>query len=433
MKKLIGGLGGAIGSRYLKNKNQLIFTEYAGFISTYNMVQPLANILSQGTATITGTWHFDCETGTMTAPGTALDFWWEQMTAVQRQITPQGGALAINLGAVDFNAITPAALQTYAYSTNPINGNNDSSNKLVAGNVFCIKTREGNYCKLKVVTYGYNITVQYVTYKLQSAYNRIGSGYNQPEDIAVRSDESTAYVTERTGNLVKVNLSNANRSAATVVCSGLNTPQQLWLDEAHNQAYTVEYSNIGRLIRIDLNTGIKTIIFSGLNLPIGLVLSSDLSYAYVSEQGISSISRINLSTASKTIIATGLQSPFFLTWNDISETRLLVAERDPANRVSVVDITKTSANVNILITGTALRPSSVAVTSPGTYEVFCDAELDEFTVTISNGFLYKGIGYVPWNLVAANGKADTKHNQPIHFNFQKIRLLVVPYLSISTI
>jgi hypothetical protein len=419
MKKLIGGLGGAIGSRYLKNKNQLVFTEYAGFISTYNLVQPLAVIVSQGTATITGTWHFDCETGTMTTPGTTLDFWWEQMTAVQRQIVPQGGALAINLGIVDFASITPAAMQTYAYTANPINGNNDSSNKLVNGAVFCVKTREGNYCKLKVVTYGYNLTVQYITYKLQSAYTRIGSGYSQPEDVAMRSDEATAYVTERTGNLLKVSLGAANRASAAVVCSGLNTPQQLWLDEVHNQAYTVEYSSIGRLIRVDLTTGTKTVIYTGLNLPIGLVVSSDLDYAYVSEQGTSSISRIDLSTATKMTVATGLTNPFFLTWNDSTETRLLVAERDPANRVSIVDITKTSGNVNILLTGTGVRPSSVAVTAPGTYEVFCDAELDEFTVSISSGFLYKGIGYVPWNLIPASGKADTTTQPAYPYQFPK--------------
>ena len=79
MKKLVGGLGGAIGSRYLKNKNQLGFVEYSGFISKLDMVQSLASTVSQGTAIINGTWMFDCETGTMTAPAAALDLWWEQM------------------------------------------------------------------------------------------------------------------------------------------------------------------------------------------------------------------------------------------------------------------------------------------------------------------------------------------------------------------
>lgn len=66
---------------------------------------------------------------------------------------------------------------------------------VINGDVFCVQTREGNYCKLHVV----------------------------------------AYVTERAGNLLKVDLTNANRSAAAVVCSGLTAPQQLWVDEVHHQ------------------------------------------------------------------------------------------------------------------------------------------------------------------------------------------------------
>jgi len=420
MKKLIGGLAGAIGSRYLKNNNRLVFTEFGGFISKYDLVQPLATILSQGTTTITGTWLFDVETGTMVAPGTQTDIWWEQITTLKRQMTPKNNAGIINLGIVDFNSISAAALQTFTYTSTPIIGNNDATNKLVNGDVFCVKTKDGNYSKLKVIAYGYNITVQWVTYKLQPAYLRIGAGYNQPEDMAVMANETTAYVTERVGNLVRVNLANANRNVSSVVCSGLNAPHQIWLDEAHNHAYTVEFANPGRLMRIDLGTGATTVIFSGLNNAVGLVLSSDLVYAYVSEQGTSSISRITLASATKTVIATGLTSPFFLTWNDSSETRLLVAERDPANRVTLVDVTKTSSNTNVLISGTAPRPSSVAITQPGTYEVFCDSEIDEYPLTIGiNNWLYKGIGYVPWNLIPANGKADTT-TQPLYpFQFPK--------------
>ena len=61
--------------------------------------------------------------------------------ATERKLVPQGGAEIVNLGVVNFNTVKPISLQSYEYSSTPINGNNDASNKLVAGDVFCVKTR----------------------------------------------------------------------------------------------------------------------------------------------------------------------------------------------------------------------------------------------------------------------------------------------------
>ncbi|HOY32793.1 MAG TPA: hypothetical protein PKW80_13020 [Bacteroidales bacterium] len=415
MEKLIDGLGGAIGSRYLKNHNQLIFVEYGGSISKYNLASSWASTVSQGFTTLKGTWLFDCETGINVpyAQQSIADIWWNQLTTVKRQMMPWGNSRIVNLGKVNFNLITPFLIQTYLYSTAPIIGNNDATNKLVAGDVFCVKTKAGNYCKIKIVTYGYDLQIQWKTYKLNPSYSKIGTGYNQPEDISVLSDENTAYVTERGGNLLRVNLLNANRSAATVVCSGLNTPQQLWVDEAHNQAYIVEYAHPGRLVRIDLATGVKTVLFNGLNLAVGLIITADLASAYISEQGISGISKVNLSSGIKTVVATGLTNPFFLTWADASESSIMVPERDPVNRVSLVDISMTAGNVNVLIPNTAFRPSSVAIIKSGTYCVFCNDEIDEYILAagVSTG-LYMGIGNVPFNLITGDGKADTTGTTP---------------------
>lgn len=417
MKNLVTGLAGAIGSKYLKNHNQLVFVEYGGFISRINLVQS-AIVVSQGTATIQGTWLFDCETGTNVGLGTTGDIWWEQIDSVKRQMVPQGIAQIVNLGAVNFSLLTPAVMQSLTYSTASIIGNNDATNKLTNGDVFCVKTRQGNFAKILVTTYGYNLAIQWVTYKLNPAYAHIGTGYNQPEDIFVLSDEATAYVTERTGNLLRVNLASANRSAATVVSAGLIAPQQLWIDQAHNMGYVVEYTNPGNLYRVNLSTGVKTSLYYGLNGAVGLILTSDLAYAYVTEQGSSSISRIALATGIKTTIATGLTAPFYLSWLDDTETRLLVAERDPANRISVVDVTHTSGNVSLFIGGTAARPSSVAVINPGTYCVFTDQTVDEYFLTTSS-YLYKGIGYVAWNLIPASGKADTTTLPSYPYQFPK--------------
>lgn len=420
MKQLATGLGGAIGSRYLKNHNQLVFTEYNGSISKVDLSPSGAIVLSQGTVLLKGTWSLDCETGNQANTSAPSDIFWEQVDPVKRKMTPLGTSQIVNLGPVNYAAITPALLAGYNYTSTPINGSNDATNKLVANDVFCVRTREGNYCKLLVLAYGYDIKLQWTTYKLNPAYAKLGTGYSNPEDIAVLSNEQTAYVTERAGNLVRVNLTNANRAVSAVVASGMTAPQQLWVDEAHNQAYVVEYAAKGKLYRIDLGTGTKTVVYSGLNMAVGLTLSSDLAAAYVTEQGSNSLSRITLGTGVKTTIATGLTSPFFLTWSDSTETRLLVAERDPANRISMVDVSRTSANVSSFITGTAVRPSSIAVIQPGTYCVCCEAEVDEhfLTLNVATG-LYKGIGYVPWNLINAAGKADTTTQPAYPFQFPK--------------
>src|SRR5207245_7006328 len=68
----------------------------------------------------------------------------------------------------------------------------------------------------------------------------LGTGYTEPEDVYVTSDGSTAYITERSGDLVQVNLSNPNRDRdqAKVIASGLTAPQQIVVDEAGGSAYT---------------------------------------------------------------------------------------------------------------------------------------------------------------------------------------------------
>lgn len=124
--QLATGLGGAIGCDYRPSRNQLIFVEFNGKVSRLNLVRPLVAAVSQGTTVLKGTWIFDCETGALSGnlsgPG---DIWWEQQTATQRRMTPVVGAKIVNLGPVDFNALTHAELQNLNYGTTPIPGNNN--------------------------------------------------------------------------------------------------------------------------------------------------------------------------------------------------------------------------------------------------------------------------------------------------------------------
>lgn len=149
-------------------------------------------------------------------------FRWEQIDNVKRQMVPAGGAGIVNLGNMNFAALTPVALQALTFGSTSIIGNYDASNQLVNNDVFAVQTKEGNVAKIRVVQYGYDMTIEWVTYKLDSPRH----GLHYPEDIAVGSDEKTAYVTERTGNLLKVDFTNAIRPAAVVLASGLVAPQR---------------------------------------------------------------------------------------------------------------------------------------------------------------------------------------------------------------
>jgi hypothetical protein len=411
--QLVSGLGAAIGCSFRSAANQLVFVEYSGGkLSRLNLFAPAA-VVSKGTTVLKGTYTFDLDTGTQGGVGPGNDIWWEQMTAVARQMVPQGTARIVNLGVVDFNAVTSDGLQTLTYGTAPIPGNNDPTNNLVNGDVFAVLTNQGNYAKVHVLAYGYDLNIEWVTYKLNPAYAVLGTGYTTPEDVKVSADDAHAYVTERTGDLVRVALNNANRAAATVVCGGMTAPQQLFLDEAHQTAYLVEYASPGRLWRIDLTNGTKTAVVSDLEFGIGLVLSSDLQYAYVSEQTTGAdkgrVSRIQLNNGSRTKLATGLTNPFYLTWVDAAQTSLLVAERDPANRIT--SVSPTGAGTAVVAAGVPARPSSVAVIAPGRMLVCSDQVIErvDFAPVIFQpaGPLLMGVGFVPFDKVQPSGLATT--------------------------
>jgi hypothetical protein len=413
-------LGGAVGCDFRASLNQLLFVEYSGNLSRMNLF-PAASVLASGTTVLKGTWTFDLDTGTEGGASPNADIWWEQMTAVDRQMMPRNGAGILNLGAVDFAGLTASGLQKLPYGTAAIPGSNNATNKLVHGDVFAVRTQAGNLAKVKVVAYGYDMTIRWVTYKLDPMYLVLGTGYNEPEDVKASADGVHAYVIERTGDLVQVDLSSANRSVATVVASGMSSPQQLFLDENAGVAYTVEYAPSGSLWRIDLATGTKTAVLSGLENAVGLTLSNDRLSAYISEQttgpDLGRVSRFQLSTGQRTGLATGLTAPFFLTWADSTETTLYCPERDPAN--ALVAVNAAGGGTTVAVTGLAVRPSSVAVVSPGVLLACCNDVIEEVLLSAPglqpDGPLLQGIGFIPFDWITAAGLGDTTDADPGYF------------------
>ncbi len=244
------------------------------------------------------------------------------------------------------------------------------------------------------------------------AYKVLGTGYTNPEDVKLSKDGVHAYVTERSGDLVKVALSSANRSSATVIATGMTAPQQMFLDEAHNAAYVVEYAASGNLYKINLTTGVKTVVCAGLNFPIGVVLTSDLQYAYVTEQttgpDLGRVSEVNISTSGRTTIAKGLTNPFFLTWADAGQDALYLPQRDPSN--TILTVNATSGATTTIVTGVPVRPSSVAAPFAGQFYVCSDSVIEIVTLApvLTTEPLLLGIGYIPaTNVNNVTGLATT--------------------------
>jgi hypothetical protein len=406
-------LGGAIGCDYSQDKDQLWFVEYNGKITNIRMDSyHVKSIVSSGTATIRGTWSFDFDAGQEVGSTPERDVFWHQHTAVKRTMDPMGSAKIAYVGVVNFNTLTPDKLSKLYYSDTPINGNNDASNKLVNGAVFAVLTNDGHFSKVQVISYEYNIQIKWITYWLV-LYIESRSGYAKPEDIVLSKDGTHAYVTERVGTLLRVDLNNAGRENANVVSSGMTAPHQIALDEDRGDAYVVEYANPGRLLRIDLATGAQTVLYNSLEWAIGLLITQDLRFAYVSEQagpGNGRVSRIELSSKTREELVSGLTAPFFLTWSDPSGSGIMTTERDPANRVTLINLVDTPVSVSHILTNVPWRPSSVAIMKANHLLVCSDGVISGYNLTesifVPTGPIIMGIGHVPVDRIL-NGYADT--------------------------
>lgn len=245
----------------------------------------------------------------------------------------------------------------------------------------------------------------------------IGTGYDEPMDIVVSSDDAHAYVVESGGGgtLLYVDLASANRASATVISTNIAGTSghilgQLSLDEAHGHAYIVQNSGFGALWRINLATGTKTELLSAFETnPWGLILSSDLRYAYYSELGLDGkVKRLDLVTGSRETLVTGLTNPLYLAWVDPEENAIYVAESG-AGRVSQLDLTETPVSVQQIITGLPnINTRSVTVISEGRLLISVHVSVLEVNLSpySATGPIILGIGHVPFDRII-NGYADT--------------------------
>ena len=123
-------------------------------------------VVSSGAGVIPAAAKWDADTGTEVGPDApAADVWWQQSFGGS-QMVPQNNATLVNLGVRDFDSITPEMLSKLPYTTLPIPGNQGGRNELVDGDVFAVHSTDGNFAKVMVVSYGPELGVQWVTFRV---------------------------------------------------------------------------------------------------------------------------------------------------------------------------------------------------------------------------------------------------------------------------
>src|SRR5207253_1708047 len=135
----------------------------------------------------------------------------------------------------------------------------------------------------------------------------------------------------------------------------------------HGVAYVIEGDAVSRIVRVDLASGSVSNVVSDIHNGIGLLITADMRFAYVTEQlpndnGL--LSRVELRTGKKTAVFKSTESSLFMmSWSDPDQKGIYVTERDPANSLWFIDLMGGSARR--VATGLPSRPSSVAVIASG--------------------------------------------------------------------
>ena len=115
-------------------------------------------VISSGNVTMPAGSFFDVDTGTVPpAGGPGADLQW----SVFGDMLPENNAGVVNIGVVNLNSIDAEQLATLIYRTSGLPGD-----LLVTGDVFAVRSTDGNFAKVKVVSRPDNqIGIQWVTYQ----------------------------------------------------------------------------------------------------------------------------------------------------------------------------------------------------------------------------------------------------------------------------
>jgi len=155
-----------------------------------------------------GIWNFNFETDCEDyMPGIGkmkgADFQWEQATSKIRYLTPKNGAeFAIVEGKV-YDEVDYQDALSANYSSERINGS-ESNNQILNGTVLLCHTAEGNYIKMIIDSWGYDL---YFTYEFLSPFN-LSSKYNSIVTNHITNNFYGIFMANSSDNLIYNNYFN---------------------------------------------------------------------------------------------------------------------------------------------------------------------------------------------------------------------------------
>jgi hypothetical protein len=126
------------------------------------------DVVSQGTATVHGTFSFDFDTGSE-APNSG-DFQWENDGTSPPDhdmfLTPTGGRVApLSPDPPAYPVLNTVWLAALNFSQERIDGPGGADpGDLASGTAFAMLTDEGNYAKARILQVGYDLEIEWVTY-----------------------------------------------------------------------------------------------------------------------------------------------------------------------------------------------------------------------------------------------------------------------------
>ncbi|AOW12063.1 hypothetical protein LPB72_13795 [Hydrogenophaga crassostreae] len=142
-------------------------------------------------------------------------------------------------------------------------------------------------------------TVQLIDRKTLKTVDMV-HGFKTPYDAIPMDDGSLLVIEIATGNLLRV--SGAKHEKRKVIASGLTGPVQMVLGQ-DGQLYLTEAA--GNLVRIDLATGVKTVVASGLAMPEGLAQTPWGSFI-VAETLAARLTEVDLASGERRTVAENL-------------------------------------------------------------------------------------------------------------------------------
>ena len=122
-------------------------------------------VSSSASDLLRATFLYDFDIGAEVGVVPGADVIWAQISATEREMRIWNSTGLLSLGATNYDALSESTLSGLAYSSSPIPGG-DAVNRLNVGDVFAVRTTDGNFSKVQVLGLdaGFGMTLRFATF-----------------------------------------------------------------------------------------------------------------------------------------------------------------------------------------------------------------------------------------------------------------------------